>query len=73
VSHNPQFPLKDSTASGTQIIIQRNEMQGTALLVVIPSKRYDFDLRPVVEELQKIADSERINIALQEVQGLEGP
>jgi hypothetical protein len=48
-------------------------VQGRAVLVVIPSKPYDFDLRPVVEEMQEIADSDRISIALQEVQGFERP
>ena len=69
---NLEFPLKGATASGTQIVIQAGQVQGRALLVVIPAQPYDFDLRAVMGEIQEIANSEKICIALQEVEALEG-
>lgn len=48
-------------------------MQGRALLVVIPAKVYSFDLRAIMAEVEEIANSEKISIAIQEVEGLEGP
>ena len=66
--------LTGQTASGQTIrIVTATDIQAKNLLVVIPSKPYDFDLRAVMEEIQEIANSGKINIALQEIQNLEGP
>jgi RHS repeat-associated protein len=71
--NNLQYPLVGKTTGGEPITITEAEVQGKSLLVLIPAKPYDYDLRGVIAEIEEIANSEKLTIALQEVEGLEGP